>query len=174
MTFDLHKTIEILENTPAAIANLLDGLSEEWTHTNEGGESWSAFDILGHLIHGENTDWISRLEIILGEDDDKTFVAFDRFAMFELSRDRTLPDLVDEFSGLREKNLAYLRSLSLTEVDLGKQGMHPELGPTTARQLLSTWAVHDLSHIAQIARVMAKQYRDEVGPWQAYIPILGR
>lgn len=174
MKFNLDKAIEILEATPATLARMLNGLSEDWTHVNEGDDSWSAFDIVGHLIHGENTDWISRLEIILGDGDDKTFVAFDRFAMFDLSKDRALIDLIAEFSSLRTKNLEYLRSLTLTDADLDKRGIHPELGSVTARELLATWVVHDLSHLGQIARVMAKQYREEVGPWREYLPILNR
>ena len=174
MKFELDIALEVLGTTPAAIARLVAGLSEEWIHANEGGETWSTFDILGHLIHGENTDWISRLEIILSEGDDKTFVPFDRFAMFELSQGRTLRDLIDEFSVLRTKNLQHLESLRLSDADLDKSGVHPELGPVTARELLSAWVVHDLSHVAQIARVIAKQYHDEVGPWREYLPILNR
>ena len=174
MVFSLDRSLEILEATPAALSDMLGELDAEWTNKNEDEESWSAFDIIGHLIHGENTDWISRLQIVLSDRADKTFVPFDRVAMFELSRGRTLQDLLDEFAGLRSKNLEYLRSLELSEQDLDKRGVHPELGPVTARQLLAAWVVHDLSHVAQIARVMAKLYRVEVGPWRKYLPLLDR
>lgn len=173
MNFELERSIQILERTPHIIHNLLNGLSDFWTHQNEGNDSWSPYDIVGHLIHGEKTDWIPRLEIILGSRENKTFKPFDRFAQFEASKGKSLEMLLDEFAKVRVANLTSLKDNALSEADLNKTGVHPEFGTVTARQLLSTWVVHDLGHIAQITRVMAKQYKEDVGPWKAYIPILG-
>ena len=172
MEFKLDKAIEILERTPGAIEALLKGLSQEWIMNNEGDHTWSPYDIVGHLIHGEKTDWIVRMEIIISDNEDKTFQPFDRFAQFEQSKGKTLQQLIDEFKELRKQNIAVLISKNFNESDLNKTGIHPAFGVVTLRQLLATWVVHDLSHIAQIARVMAKQYKTEAGPWQAYLPIL--
>lgn len=174
MQFDLNKAIEILEKTPQVFTSLLNGISDEWTQTNEGGESWSPFDIIGHLVHGEMTDWITRTNIILKQGDNTTFEPFDRFAQEEISKGKSLFDLLNNFTQLRKENLKILRSLNISERQLDLTGTHPELGEVTLRQLLSTWVTHDLGHIAQITRVMAKQYKSEVGPWQKYIPILTR
>ncbi len=151
---------------------MLQNISNDWTSNNEGGDTWSAYDIIGHLIHGEKTDWMPRAEIILSGKGDKTFTPFDRFAQFEESKGKTLRQLLDEFSILRQNNIEQLRAKNITDDDLGKTGIHPALGEVTLSQLLATWAVHDLNHIAQICRVMAKQYEDEVGPWVDYLRIL--
>ena len=172
MKFDLDRSYEILERTPALIEGLLIGLSDQWTTKNEGVDTWSAYDIVGHLIHGEKTDWIPRMEVILSETPHKNFAPFDRFAQFRESERKTLSQLLATFKTLRHQNLAHLRSLNLSREDFKKTGIHPEFGETTLSQLLSTWVVHDLNHIGQIVRVMAKQYKEEVGPWQAYLKIL--
>jgi DinB superfamily len=172
MEFRLDEALEILTRTPSTLRSMLHGLSEAWTTPNEGGESWSPFDIVGHLIHGEETDWISRAAIILEHGESRPFPPVDRFAMFEKFRDARLDDMLDTFERLRTESLRRLHGMSLTPELLERTGMHPHFGIVTLRQLLSTWAVHDLGHIAQIARVMSKQYVDEVGPWYAYLPIL--
>lgn len=172
MDFQLNQALEILEQTPKTLSQFLDRLSDAWILNNEGETSWSPFDIMGHLIHGEITDWIPRVDIILSAVSDKTFRPFDRFAQFENSKDKILSDLLKDFSHLREQNLNYLISLNLKEAQLELKGIHPKLGSVSLKQLLAAWVAHDLSHIAQIARVMSKQYKSEVGPWQAYIPIL--
>ncbi|HEX5168048.1 MAG TPA: DinB family protein, partial [Cyclobacteriaceae bacterium] len=147
-------------------------ISSDWTAPNEGGQSWSAYDIVGHLIHGEKTDWIPRTEIILSDKQEKAFEPFDRFAQFEASKGKSLNQLLDEFRMLRKKNVEYLRSKNITKMDLEKKGIHPAFGEVTLSQLLSTWVVHDLNHISQVSRVMAKQYKEEVGPWIEYLRIL--
>ncbi|MGC4040962.1 MAG: DinB family protein [Flavobacterium sp.] len=174
MKFDLNKSIEILERTPRVLKTLLDGLSDEWIDNNEGGESWSPYDVIGHLIHGEKTDWLVRTEQILSDNTDKTFAPFDRFAQFELSKGKSLSQLLNEFELLRKENLHQLKSKAITTGDLTKTGNHPSFGEVTLEQLLATWVAHDLGHLAQIARVMAKQYKDEVGPWREFLPILDR
>lgn len=172
MEFTLEKSMEILERTPNVIKELLDGLSDDWTMQNEGGESWTPYDVLGHLIHGELSDWIDRTDIILSDGPDKNFKPFDRFAQFEESKGKSLRDLIGEFMMLRIMNLQKLKERNITEKDLDKTGIHPAFGNVTLRQLLSTWAVHDLNHTAQIIRVMAYQYKEEVGPWKEYLRIL--
>ena len=174
MKFSLERALEILEATPAVLSELLSGLSENWTHQNEGPETWSPYDIVGHFIHGEKTDWIPRMEIILSDQKDKTFEPFDRFAQFSDSKGKDLEQLLEEFRVLRQKNIAHLRSKSLTEADLAQKGTHPELGPVSLSELLSSWVVHDLNHLGQISRVMAHQLREEVGPWRVYMGILNR
>ena len=172
MKFDLVKTISVLERTPAVINTFLNGLSEEWTLQNEGENTWSPYDVLGHLVHGEKTDWIPRISIILNDDHDKTFEPYDRFAQFEMNKGKTLDELLVDFETLRKFNISYLKSRNLSENELTLKGNHPELGPVTISQLLAAWVVHDLGHIAQISRVMAKQYKEEVGPWPKYLTIL--
>jgi len=174
MKFDLEKSIEILERTPFVLEAMLSGLSDEWILNNEGPDTWSPFDIMGHLIHGEKTDWIPRLEIIFSAKTDKTFEPFDRFAQFETSKGKSLKQLIDEFKELRKQNIQILVSKELTEDKLNQQGIHPTFNQVTLRQLLSTWVVHDLNHIAQISRVMAKQYKFEVGPWKEYLKIVNQ
>ena len=172
MDFNLSKSIEILQRTPDTLFALLQGISSDWTHNNEGGDTWSVYDIIGHLIHGERTDWMARVEIILSDKKDKTFVSFDRFAQFEESKDKTLAALLAEFKSLRAKNLEELHSFHLTKNDFKKTGIHPALGTVTLAQLIATWTIHDLNHLAQISRVMAKQYKTETGPWIEYLSIL--
>ncbi|MDB5279931.1 MAG: DinB family protein [Ferruginibacter sp.] len=172
MHFSLSKSIEILGRTPDVLITMLYNLSNEWTCNNEGGESWNVYEIIGHLIHGEKTDWIPRMEVILSNTTDKSFVPFDRFAQLKKSEAPTLHELLDEFKSIRQHNTGLLKSKQLVEADLEKTGIHPEFGAVTLSQLVSTWVVHDLNHIAQIARVMAKQYEEAVGPWKAYLRIL--
>lgn len=174
MEFDVKKSIEILTRTPIVLESLMDGLSEEWVQGNEGENTWSPFDVLGHLIHGEKTDWIQRLHIILSDDVNKTFTPFDRFAQFEESKDKTIKQLLDEFKIARQNNIEILQAKNIAEDTLDRKGVHPVFGEVTLKQLLATWVVHDLGHIAQITRVMAKQYTTEVGPWKEYLPILTR
>jgi hypothetical protein len=174
MRFDLPLGIEILERTPRVMRELLAGLSSEWLDGNEGPDTWSPYVIVGHLIHGEKTDWIPRARIILAQSDDRRFTPFDRFAQFRESEGKSLAELLDEFASLRSDNLAVLEGWHLTDDQLALEGVHPEFGQVTMRQLLATWVAHDLGHIAQTARVMAKQYRDAVGPWRAYLPVMDR
>jgi hypothetical protein len=173
MRFDLADGIAVLERTPRVLRELLAGLPEGWIGATEGPDTWSPFDVVGHLIHGERTDWIPRLEIILTEGEAVTFTPFDRFAQFEASRGKTLEELLETFAVLRAGSLARLASFGLTSADLKRRERHPELGPVTVEQLLATWVAHDLSHLGQIARVMGKAYTDAVGPWAAYLPMLG-
>jgi hypothetical protein len=174
MTFHLSDGIAVLERTPAAVRALLGGLPDQWISGDEGPDTFSPFDNLGHLIHGERTDWIPRARIILAQAPDRRFEPYDRFAQVRESRGKGLDDLLDEFDSLRAKNLTILRAWNLSDRELALQGEHPELGPVTLRQLLATWVAHDLGHIAQTTRVMAKQYREAVGPWRAYLPVLDR
>lgn len=172
MTFDLAETRELLARTPAALMALLSGLPEPWTRQDEGPETWTPFDVLGHLIHGELTDWIPRLRIILDHGPAVAFPPFDRFAQFEASKGRTMRELLERFAALRRQSLSHLDGLGLGPEQLDSEGRHPELGVVTARQLLATWAAHDLDHVVQIARVMARRYSGEVGPWAAYLRVL--
>jgi uncharacterized damage-inducible protein DinB len=174
MEFQLEHATEILRRTPATLSALLGGLSDEWLLANEGPDSWSPFDVVGHLIHAEETDWIPRARIILEYGEGRAFDPFDRFAMFEKSRGKSMGELLATFERLREESLRQLGEMSLTPELLGKPGKHPELGAVTLGQLLSTWVVHDLGHAGQIVRVMAKQYREAAGAWSAYLPILNR
>lgn len=174
MQFELSRALEVLERTPKTFRALLAGLAEDWTTPNEGPETFSAFDNLGHLIHGEKTDWIARARIILAQGENRRFEPYDRFAQYRESVGKTISELLDDFERLRAENLVTLRSWQLSERELALQGKHPAFGPVTLRQLLAAWVAHDLGHVAQTARVMAKQYRDEVGPWRAYLPILDR
>lgn len=174
MDFDVTTAVAVLERTPHALRAMLTGLGSEWIDANEGTETWSPYDNVGHLIHGERTDWIPRAQIILAQGENRRFTPFDRFAQFRESKGKALADLLDEFSNLRSANLATLAGWKLSDEQLALKGEHPELGTVTLRQLLSAWVVHDLGHIAQIARVMAKQYRDAVGPWRVYLPVLDR
>jgi hypothetical protein len=170
--FVLVEAIEILSRTPAMLDALLRGLPEAWIVAHEGAQTWSPFDIIGHLIHGERTDWMPRAKIILEHGDARPFDRFDRLAQFTASAPRTLDSLLDEFATLRQRNLEELRALQLTPADLDRPGRHPELGPVTLRQLLATWTAHDLDHVMQISRVLGRQYSDEVGPWRAYLRII--
>jgi hypothetical protein len=173
MRFVEREGIAVLERTPRVLRELLTGLPERWAHATEGPGTWSPFDVVGHLIHGERTDWIPRAEIILADGESRAFTPFDRFAMFEASRGKTLDELLETFAVLRASSLARLTTLRLTPADLERRGRHPELGPVTLEQLLATWVAHDLNHLAQIARVMGKAYAETVGPWAPYLPMLG-
>lgn len=171
MEFQLNATLEILGRTPSTLRALLAGLSDVWTRADEGRETWSAYDTVGHLVHGEEADWMSRLRVILEHGESRPFTPFDRFAQFEKSAGASLEELLDRFEALRTANLREVESLDLQPSQFALTGTHPELGRVTVVQLLATWAAHDLGHIAQIARVMAKQYSGAVGPWKAYMPV---
>lgn len=202
MEFQLEKAVEVLRSTPATLQALLGQLSEEWTssiadfklrisdceeltpsagdpdteirdpHSQIPNREWQPFDIVGHLIHGEETDWIPRARIILAQDGDRTFIPFDRFAQFNESKGRSLDQLLEEFAKLRSENLDTLRSWNLASEQLDLEGIHPELGTVTLRQLLATWVVHDLNHIRQLVIAMSRQYSGEVGVWKEYLSIL--
>jgi hypothetical protein len=174
MSFDLSETLDILARTPAVVDTLLRGTSDSWHAINEGGDTWSAFDVVGHLIHGEETDWVPRARIILEHGETQPFEPFDRVAQFRRFAGWSLDRLLDRFAELRQSNLETVRSWHLTDVQLALPGRHPELGSVSLRELLATWAVHDLNHIAQIARVMANRYTEEVGAWRDYLSILNR
>ena len=172
MKFQIEKAVEILSQTPVAVKSLLGNLSDDWIENSPDSENWSAFDIVGHLIHGEETDWIPRAEIILAQGKNRNFEPFDRFAQFEISKGKTLNELIETFAAARAKNLAVLREMSLTEEKLKLKGIHPELGEVTLEQLLATWVVHDLNHIKQIVTVLARKYAENVGAWKQYLSIL--
>jgi hypothetical protein len=172
MKFEFDKSFEILERTPTVLRTLLTGLKDDWIMNNEGPETFSPYDVVGHLVHGEKTDWRERILMILEQGTSKSFVPFDRFAQFEASKGKPLSQLLDELEKLRTVNLQWLRSLKISADDLDKKGLHPVLGEVTLRQLLSTWVVHDLTHIAQVTRVMAKQYKEEIGPWIEFFRIM--
>ena len=174
MDFDLSEGVAVLSRTPRTLRALLTGLPAAWVDATEGPETWSPYVVVGHMIHGERTDWIARAQVILAQGPDRRFVPFDRFAQFRESEGKSLADLLDEFARLRAANLITLANWKLTEAQLVLEGEHPAFGAVTLRQLLATWVAHDLGHLAQIARVMARQYRDAVGPWRAYLPILDR
>jgi len=172
MKSTIDHSIQILERTPAVLQNLLQGLSNEWTENNEGVDTWSPFDVIGHLIHGEKTDWLIRADIILSISADNVFPPFDRFSQFEDSKGKSLGELLQEFESLRITNIQKLRDLQVSDQDFEKTGVHPTFGKVTLSQLLATWVVHDLDHIYQVVRVMAKQYKEEVGPWIEFLKIL--
>ena len=170
--FTLPETVALLERTPAAFNALLRGLPDIWAQRNEGGDTWRPFDVIGHLIHGERTDWMARARIILQNGESRAFEPFDRLGHIQESRGKSLEQLLDEFARLRRENLAALRALNLQPKDLARRGRHPALGAVTLSELLATWAVHDLTHLHQVSRVMAYQYRAAVGPWSAYVGVL--
>jgi hypothetical protein len=170
--FHLTDTVALLERTPAVFNTLLRGLPDNWTQRNEGGDTWSAFDVIGHLIHGERTDWMPRARIILEDGETRAFEPFDRPGHIPESRGKSLERLLNEFAGLRQENLTALRALNLQPQDLARRGRHPALGVVTLSELLATWAAHDLTHLHQVSRVMAHQYRAAVGPWSAYLGVL--
>ncbi|MBZ5652028.1 MAG: DinB family protein [Acidobacteriia bacterium] len=170
--FSLADSIAILTRTPASLDALLRGLPNVWVRGNEGKNTWSAFDIVGHLIVGERTDWMPRVRILLENGEARPFDPFDRLAQLRESQDRSLEQLLDDFARLRRENLAALQALNLQDEDLARRGRHPALGVVTLSELLATWAVHDLTHVHQMSRVMAHQYRDAVGPWSAYLGVL--
>jgi hypothetical protein len=170
--FDLAEATAVLSRTPPTLDALLRGLPDGWVHAHEGGETWSPYDVLGHLIHGEKTDWIPRARIILEHGEAQPFPTFDRLAQFEESKGRTLESLLDEFRVRRRESLRELGALRVTEAELDLRGTHPAFGAVTLRQLLATWVAHDLDHVMQIARAMGQQYADEVGPWRAYLRVI--
>ena len=172
MGFSLAEAIAILSRTPATLDALLRGLPDTWVRSNEGEDTWSAFDIVGHLICGERTDWMPRVRMIMEKGESQAFEPFDRFAQFKESEDKSLEQLLDDFAGLRSENLLALQALNLQGEDLNRRGRHPALGSVTLAELLATWTVHDLTHLHQVSRVMAYQYRDAVGPWSAYLGVL--
>lgn len=172
MNFELSRAMEILERTPSSLRALLAGLPDSWARADEGPDTFSAFDVVGHLVDGEETDWIPRARIILAGGKDPRFQPYDRFRHRDRNRGRSLESLLDEFETLRRESLVTLRSFGLTEARLDLPGHHPRLGQVSLRQLLSAWVVHDLGHVAQVARVMAKQYKDAVGPWVQFLPVL--
>ncbi len=174
MDYQPDQAVEILRRTPATLTALLRGLSEEWTKSNAGPDTWSAYDVVGHLLHAEETDWIPRARIILKEGEGHPFESFDRTAMFEKYQGYSLDQLLDAFAQAREKNLVTLDGWHITPEQLTLKGTHPALGTVTLSQLLATWVTHDLNHIGQIVEVMAHQYADAVGPWRAYLAILTR
>ena len=174
MDFDLSLGIAVLSRTPATFSAMLRGLEPPWIEATEGPDTWSPYVIIGHLIHAERTDWIPRAQIVLAQGANRKFEPYDRFAQFRESRGKSLEELLDEFARLRAENVATLSGWRLSDADLALEAEHPAFGAVTLRQLLATWVAHDLGHIAQTARVMAKQYREAVGPWDAYLPVLSR
>ena len=174
MEFQLTHALAVLERTPATFRALLAGLPEVWTGSNEGPATFSAFDNLAHLVHGERSDWIPRARLILAQGTARRFKPVDRFAHAQESAGKSVAELLEEFTQLRAENLSVLRAWHLTERELVLEGEHPDFGTVTLAQLLATWVVHDLGHLAQTARVLAKQYREAVGPWRAYLPVLDR
>jgi len=170
--FSIRDAIAILGQTPNTLGSLLRALPDEWIHANEGEDTWSAYDVLGHLIHGERTDWIPRVKTILEHGESRAFEPFDRLAQFAESEGKPLSSLLDEFAIVRAESLAELTRLQLTEADLDRRGRHPAFGVVTLRQLLATWVAHDFDHLMQIARVLGRQYTDEVGPWRAYLRVV--
>ena len=172
MPFALEDALALLSRTPATLTTLLRGMPEWWTAATEGPDTWSPYDVIGHLIHGEETDWIPRVKIILEHGESRTFDKFNREAQFETGQRRSLNDLLDEFAALRRENLRELVSLELTAADLDRTGRHPAFGVVTLRQLLATWVAHDLDHVMQISRVLGRQYAEEVGPWRAYLRVI--
>ncbi len=174
MQFDIEQATSILSRTPSVLDALLRGLPDPWVASNEGENTWSPFDVVGHLVHCEKTDWIPRARLILEKGESQVFEPVDRFAHFEESRGKALVDLLNEFAVLRSASLSTLGECELSASDLQRTGRHPDFGAVTLGQLLATWVVHDLGHIAQTTRVMAKQYADQVGPWAEYVPVLTR
>jgi len=172
MKFQIEDAIPLLERTPRTLRVMLEGLPPTWIENNEGDKTWSPFNVLGHLIHGERTDWIPRARLILEKGETVTFTPFDRFAQMRESRGKALLDLLAEFERLRDENVDALRGMRLTPNDLERTGMHPELGRVTLGQLLATWVAHDMDHVVQIARTMAKQYQGAVGPWREYLSVV--
>lgn len=172
MEYDLQEAKTILSKTPSILETQLTGIAENWIMNNEGDNTWSPYDVIGHFIHGEKTDWIPRAKIIINDGTSRPFESFDRYAQFTASKGKSIPQLLDEFATLRQTNLEQLDSLNITEEKLALKGIHPDFGEVSLKQLLATWVVHDLTHIAQINRVMAKQYKEAVGPWVNYLTIL--
>jgi hypothetical protein len=173
VTFRFDEALPVLRRTPGALRALLQDLPAAWTSATEGPDTWSPFEVVGHLIHAERTDWVPRVELILRHGDAVPFPAFDREAMFTASQGLTLAQLLETFDELRTDSLARMDALGLTDTDLARRGLHPQFGLVTLEQHLATWVAHDLTHISQVVRVMARQYTDAVGPWRAFLSILG-
>ena len=174
MAFDLENGTAILARTPRVMREMLSGLTPAWTDADEGPDTWSPYTVVGHLIQGERTDWVQRAEIILAQGENRRFTPFDRLAQFRDSEGKSLASLLDEFATLRAANLATMRAWRLDDAKLSLEGEHPAFGAVTLRQLLATWVAHDLGHIIQVSRVMARQYREAVGPWRAYLSVMNR
>lgn len=172
MNFNLNKSIEILERTPATYVALFGNSNHHLDKINAGIGTWNGYNIIGHLIHGEKTDWIPRAEIILGNNKNKTFEPYDRFAQEKLYSSQTTEELLTEFTTLRNQNIKKLVSWNLSESDLDKEGIHPDLGTVTLRQLIATWTIHDMAHLNQISRAIVKHYTADVGPWKKYTKLL--
>ena len=172
MQFNLDDTIAHLRRTPMVLEHLLASMPEAWTHGNYGPQTFSPFDVVGHLIHGERTDWMPRVRLILDHGEEHAFEPFDRYAHYEASRGKSVTDLLEIFASVRAENVASLESLQLNETDFQRRGTHPAFGSVTLAQLLATWVVHDLHHVAQICKAMSYQYREAVGPWRAYLGII--
>jgi hypothetical protein len=172
MDHRLQDTLSLLARTPATLNTLLRDLPETWTHRNEGENTWSTFDVVGHLVNGERTDWVPRVKMVLEFGETQTFTPFDRWGHAQEIQGKSLGQLLDEFARLRSENLTELRALNLRPEDLDRRGKHPALGFVALSQLLATWAAHDLTHLHQISRILAHQYRESVGPWSAYLGVL--
>lgn len=174
MEFELTPAIEILERTPVMLQNWLIGLNRQWIENNYGAETFSPYDVIGHLLHGERTDWMARVEIILEQGESTTFTPWDRYAMRSESQGKSIDQLLNEFALARRNNLEKLKAKNLQASDLLRKGTHPKFGQVTLKQLLATWVTHDLNHVHQIAKCMAWQYRDEIGPWREYVTFIDR
>jgi hypothetical protein len=172
MDYRFEDALPVLRRTPDVLRSMLGGLDERWTRPGYGEGTFGPVDVLGHLIHGERADWIRRARIILEHGERTPFEPFDRFAFREIVEGRTVDELLDEFASVRTENLDRLEGLGVGEADLGRRGVHPAFGPVTLGQLLATWVVHDLNHVAQVAKAMSFRYRDAVGPWREYLPII--
>jgi len=172
MNFHIHQAIEILSRTPSVLRSMLDGLSDPWVHNNYGDKTFSPFDVVGHLILGERTDWMERVQMILDHGESKSFVPFERYKMYEENKGEALVELLNTFEALRKENIVKLKSFELTPDQLALLGAHPDLGQVTLEQLLATWVAHDLNHIHQIAKCMAWQYKNTIGPWLPYLGVL--
>lgn len=169
---EVKDVLMILSQTPQVIDDLVRHLDDRWLHAKEGPDTWTLHEVVAHLIFGEQTDWIPRIQIIMGEGDDKNFIPFDRSGHFSIAAGRTIESLLHQFAGLRKENLHILASMDITEDDLRKTGVHPAFGEVTLSQLLAAWVTHDMTHLAQLSRVIAKQYEEGVGPWRAYMRVL--
>jgi len=170
--FNLTEAVAVLTRTPATLNSVLRGLPGIWVRSNEGEDTWSAFDIVGHLVHAERSDWMPRVRILLEHGETRPFAPFDRFAQLQTDQEKSLDQLLDDFERLRQDNLAALAALNLQPESFTRRGRHPALGVVTLAQLLATWAVHDLTHLHQLSRVMAHQYRESVGPWRGHLGVL--
>ena len=172
MDNSMQQAIEILARTPEVISQLLRNLSDDWVRLNEGGDTWSPYDVVGHLLHGEQTDWLARIEIILSKQEERKFKPFDRFAQFENSKGKSINELLSAFAIARANNLQKIAAMNISQEDMSKTGIHPAFGTVTLSQLIATWVVHDLNHLAQISRILASRHKEAVGPWVAYLRIL--